>query len=119
LLPGWRSEAEPQEARTFPQRVRFLLHFAGSASHLAQPSHSFTNATPVAKDDEMTALLKAAGCRDATDFNLRLAASVPAIRTTIGGTSSPANLENYLTSAAGAKPLPPEILARVEQLQAR
>ncbi len=56
---------------------------------------------------------------DATDFNLRLAASDPVIRTTIGGTSLPANLKNYLVSADNAKPLPPEILSRIEQLQTR
>jgi aryl-alcohol dehydrogenase-like predicted oxidoreductase len=72
-----------------------------------------------AKSDEFAELIKAAGCRDATEFNLRLAASIPAIRTTIGGTSSPANLENYLSAAANEKPLPPEILTRVEQLQTR
>ena len=70
-----------------------------------------------AKAGELVALIKESGCRDATEFNLRLAASVPAVRTTIGGTSSPANLENYLASAANAKPLPPEILARVGQIQ--
>jgi aryl-alcohol dehydrogenase-like predicted oxidoreductase len=69
-----------------------------------------------AKAAELAALVKESGCRDATEFNLRLAASVPAIRTTIGGTASPANLENYL-ACANAKPLPPEILARVPQIQ--
>jgi aryl-alcohol dehydrogenase-like predicted oxidoreductase len=69
-----------------------------------------------AKATELSALIKESGCRDATEFNLRLAASIPAIRTTIGGTSSPANLENYL-ACANAKPLPPEILARVPQIQ--
>lgn len=72
-----------------------------------------------AKADELAALIKTAGCRDATEFNLRLAASVPTVRTTIGGTASPANLEIYLASAAKPSPLPPEILARVEQLQTR
>lgn len=71
-----------------------------------------------AKTGELAALIKESGCRDATEFNLRLAASVPAVRTTIGGTSSPANLENYL-ACANAKPLPPEILARVSQIQAQ
>jgi aryl-alcohol dehydrogenase-like predicted oxidoreductase len=70
-----------------------------------------------AKDVELAALIKESGCRDATEFNLRLAASVPFVRTTIGGTSSPANLENYLASAAAARPLPSEILARVAQIQ--
>jgi aryl-alcohol dehydrogenase-like predicted oxidoreductase len=72
-----------------------------------------------AKSGELAALIKTAGCRDATEFNLRLVGSVPSVRTTIGGTSSLANLENYLAAAANATPLPPEVLARVEPLQAR
>jgi aryl-alcohol dehydrogenase-like predicted oxidoreductase len=77
------------------------------------------DAASAAKTGELAALITAAGCRDATDFNLRLAASEPVIRTTIGGTSSLANLESYLDAAANAKPLPPEIVRQVEQLQAR
>jgi hypothetical protein len=41
------------------------------------------------------------------------------IRTTIGGTSSLANLESYLKAAASATPLPAEVLRRVEALQVR
>ncbi|MFZ4682159.1 MAG: hypothetical protein ACOYMS_06635, partial [Terrimicrobiaceae bacterium] len=72
-----------------------------------------------AKSAALAGLIEAAGCRDATDFNLRLAASEPAIRTTIGGTSSLAHLEDYLKAAAEAQPLPPEILGQVELLQAK
>ena len=72
-----------------------------------------------AKADELTDLVKLAGCRNATEFNLRLAASEPVMRTTIGGTASLAHLEDYLSAAENKTPLPPEILQRVEQLQVR
>jgi aryl-alcohol dehydrogenase-like predicted oxidoreductase len=72
-----------------------------------------------AKSDGLAELMEAAGCRNATEFNLRLAAGEPAIRTTIGGTASLAHLEDYLHAAANALPLSAEILQRVRQLQVR
>jgi aryl-alcohol dehydrogenase-like predicted oxidoreductase len=70
-----------------------------------------------AKAAELAELVKVAGCANATEFNVRLAASEPAIRTTIGGTASMAHLEEYLSAADGAVPLSGEILRRVEALQ--
>jgi aryl-alcohol dehydrogenase-like predicted oxidoreductase len=70
-----------------------------------------------AKSADLEELIKAAGCRNSTEFNLRLAASEPAIRTTIGGTASLAHLEDFLSSAKNPAPLSAEILQRVEQLQ--
>ena len=71
------------------------------------------------KSAELAALIKAAGCQTATEFNLRLAASEPAIRTTIGGTAAPAHLEEYLKAAQNPVPLPADIFHQVEQLQTR
>jgi len=68
---------------------------------------------------ELAALIKAAGCQTATEFNLRLAASEPAIRTTIGGTAALTHLEEYLKAARNPVPLPATILHQVEQLQTR
>ncbi len=68
--------------------------------------------------EKLAELINASGCRNATEFNLRLAASEPVIRTTIGGTASLANLDEYLKAATNAAPLSAEILQRVEQLQA-
>ena len=76
-----------------------------------------TDKSSSTKAGELAELIKSAGCRDATEFNLRLAASEPVIRTTIGGTASLAHLEDYLQAAAKAAPLSPEILQRVERLQ--
>ena len=72
-----------------------------------------------AKAGDLAKLIAAAGCRNGTDFNLRLAASEPAIRTTIGGTASLAHLEEYLAAAGNPAPLPADILRQVEQLQVR
>jgi len=77
------------------------------------PSDKFSNE----KSERLAELIKAAGCRHPTEFNLRLAAGESAIRTTIGGTASLEHLEDYLKSALDAKPLPAEIVRRVEQLQ--
>ncbi len=70
-----------------------------------------------AKAAELAGLIKFAGCRNASEFNLRLAASEPVIRTTIGGTASLAHLEDYLTAASNPAPLPAEILQSIAKLQ--
>jgi len=72
-----------------------------------------------AKSLDLAELIRASGCRNATDFNLRLAASEPAIRTTIGGTASLSHLEDYLDAASKTVPMPQEIFQRAEQLQVR
>jgi len=72
----------------------------------------------VAKAAPLAELVSAAGCRSATEFNLRLAASEPVIRTTIGGTASMGHLEEYLAAAKNPAPLPAEILMRVDLLRA-
>jgi len=70
-----------------------------------------------AKVDRLQELVTAAGCAGITEFNLRLAASDPAIRTTIGGTASLEHLEMYLAAAQSAVALPQDILAQTRALQ--
>lgn len=70
-----------------------------------------------AKSAEFAELIEAAGCSNPTEFNLRLAASEPAIRTTIGGTASLEHLDEYLKAATNAMSLPEAILKRAWQLQ--
>jgi aryl-alcohol dehydrogenase-like predicted oxidoreductase len=70
-----------------------------------------------AKAEVLAKLVAEAGCRNATEFNVRLAASEPVMRTTIGGTASLAHLEDYLSAGTKPTPLPAEILRQVEQLQ--
>ncbi len=69
------------------------------------------------KSAALTELITAAECRDATEFNLHLAASEPVIKTTIGGTASLPHLESYLTAASNSVPLPADIYQRVTRLQ--
>ncbi|MCE9614028.1 MAG: hypothetical protein K8T26_07095 [Lentisphaerae bacterium] len=69
-----------------------------------------------AKRQQVDALLRESGCADAVEFALRLAVSVPEIRTTIGGTATVAHLERYLACAESAKALPAEMLTRWERL---
>lgn len=54
-------------------------------------------------------------CEDAVEFALRLAGSYPVVKTTIGGTRNPDHLQRFLECAAGATPLPPEILKSLPQ----
>ncbi len=70
-----------------------------------------------AKFERLQSLVSAAGCASITAFNLRLAASDPAIRTTIGGTASLAHLEMYLAAAQNAVALPADILEKTRELQ--
>ena len=70
-----------------------------------------------ARADDLAQLIEDSACRNATEFNLRLAASEPVIKTTIGGTASLVHLEDYLKAAANPAPLPGEILQRLEQMR--
>lgn len=63
-------------------------------------------------------LIQRAGCRDATEFNLRLMAAEPCIRTTIGGTASLNHLEGYLAAALHPEPLDAAIVSQVDALRA-
>ncbi len=69
------------------------------------------------KADHLSRLIETAGCQNATEFNLRLAASEPRILTTIGGTASMAHLEDFLDCAASAEPLPEPVLQEARKLQ--
>jgi len=71
----------------------------------------------LAKVARLQALVEASGCASITQFNLRLAVSDPAIRTTIGGTASLEHLEMYLALSQSAVALPPDILQQTRELQ--
>ena len=71
----------------------------------------------MAKSAAVNALVASAGCHNASDLALRLAASEPVIKTTIGGTSSLAHLEDFLAAATTAVPLPPALKQRAEEMQ--
>lgn len=52
-------------------------------------------------------------CQDAVELALRLSASYPVIRTSIGGTRNPDHLRRFLEVAATAGPLPRNILGQI------
>ena len=58
-----------------------------------------------------------AGCADEVEFALRLMASFPAIRTTIGGTRQMEHLERYLAAAESAEPLPGDVIGEIESMR--
>lgn len=70
------------------------------------------------KSAELARLIEASGCRNASEFALRLAASEGVVQTTIGGTASLPHLEDYLAAASNAQPLEASVVAAVETLQA-
>lgn len=70
-----------------------------------------------AKAIEVAEIIKAANCENASELALRLAATEPMVRTTIGGTASLVHLEEFLAAANQPAPLSSELLARIERLQ--
>ncbi len=69
-----------------------------------------------ARRQQAQALAQASGCADDVEFALRLACSIPVIKTTIGGTATLSHLEQFLICAAAPKPLPADVLAQWEAL---
>lgn len=70
-----------------------------------------------AKTIEVAEIIKAANCENASELALRLAATESMVRTTIGGTSSLAHLEEFLAAANQPAPLSSELFGRIERLQ--
>lgn len=63
-------------------------------------------------------LLVETGSASEVVFNLRLAASYPEVRTTIGGTANPEHLQAFLDAARNPEPLPEKILQAVDEIVA-
>jgi len=69
------------------------------------------------KAERLAALQNEAGCQTAAQLALRQAASEPVVRTTIGGTASLSHLEEFLSAAQSATPLPEDVKAKLEVVQ--
>jgi len=69
------------------------------------------------KAERLAALAKESGCKDWTDFCLRYAASVPNLKTTIGGTGDLAHLNQFLSGANNAKPLTADVMAAIDAVR--
>ncbi len=71
-------------------------------------------ATKSAAVDE---LIKATGCRHEASLALRLAASEPMVKTSIGGTASLSHLEDYLAAGTDPQPLDDSHRQQAEKIQ--
>ncbi len=69
------------------------------------------------KEHALSELIQQSACSGVTEFNIRLVASEPAIKTTIGGTASLEHLEDFLKAAREAAPLPPAVFEQALHLQ--
>lgn len=69
------------------------------------------------KSESLNHLIEASDSRNAAEFNVRFAASEPAVCTTIGGTASLEHLEDYLSAMQNVRPLSAEVIQSAEQLQ--
>ncbi len=68
-------------------------------------------------DDPLPSIIRNAGCQDQVDLALRLAASWPALVTTIGGTANHDHCERFIAAAQDPAPLPQAIMARIDALR--
>ncbi|MEP7359559.1 MAG: hypothetical protein ABI847_20065 [Anaerolineales bacterium] len=68
---------------------------------------------------EVAPIFERSGLQSWTEFCVRFAHSFPQIRATIGATSRPENLQEYLAAARHIQPLPADIVADITKLQSR
>lgn len=64
--------------------------------------------------DKLEQWIADVGCSDWTELNMRYAASVPNMITTIGGTANPNHLERFLECSETARPFDAATLERIE-----
>jgi aryl-alcohol dehydrogenase-like predicted oxidoreductase len=70
-----------------------------------------------AKLERLERLVSEAGCSSIAEFNIRLAESDDAVKTTIGGTGSLEHFEEFLAVAENPDPLPEDVLEAAHALQ--
>jgi predicted aldo/keto reductase-like oxidoreductase len=68
---------------------------------------------------EAAPIFERSGISSWTDFCVRFAHSFPQVRATVGATSQPARLQEFLDAAKNIKPLPGEVLKEITTLQYR
>jgi len=68
---------------------------------------------------EVAPLFERSGIPSWTEFCFRFVRSFAQVRATVGATSRPENLKEYLAAAQTRQPLPEDILAEIDQLQTR
>jgi len=68
---------------------------------------------------EVAPIFDRSGLQNWTEFCVRYAHSVPNVRATVGSTSRPENLAEYLAASRAIQPLPSDIVSELSQLQHR
>lgn len=66
---------------------------------------------------EVAPIFERSGIQNWTEFCVRFAHSFPLVRATVGATSRPENLKEYLAAAHTIQPLPADIIADIVKLQ--
>jgi len=68
---------------------------------------------------QVAPIFERSGIKSWTEFCVRYAHSLPLVRATVGATSRPENLKEFLAAAKDPKPLPADILDEISALQRR
>jgi aryl-alcohol dehydrogenase-like predicted oxidoreductase len=68
---------------------------------------------------EVAPIFERSGVQNWTEFCVRYAHSVPGVRATVGSTSRPENLQEYLAAARNIQPLPADLMSEISRLQYR
>ena len=68
---------------------------------------------------EVAPVFERSGIQNWTEFCIRYAHSVSNVRATVGSSSRPENLQEYLAAARNIQPLPADTMSEISQLQYR
>jgi hypothetical protein len=68
---------------------------------------------------EVAPIFERSGINSWTEFCIRFAHSFSQVRATVGATSKPENLQEFLSSSKDIQPLPQDIVDEIAQLQYR
>jgi aryl-alcohol dehydrogenase-like predicted oxidoreductase len=70
-----------------------------------------------ARAEQVAPLFERSGCQTWTEFCMRYVFGFPQVRTTIGATSRPENLREFLDAVGSLAPLPDDVHAALQEIQ--
>jgi aryl-alcohol dehydrogenase-like predicted oxidoreductase len=108
--------ADIQQRKTPLWALRTLAGAAGEPERIAKLRQEKPDDPGLRRAEHMAAIARECGC-DWTSFCMRFAASLPNLVTTIGGTGDLTHLEEFLSAAKEAKPLPAEVMTSIEEVR--
>ncbi len=94
--------------------LRTVAGAVGEPSWIEKKRQESPTDSTLAKAIRLAEIAKQSGHEDWTDFCLHYAASVPNLKTTIGGTGKLEHLNHFLATTKSAKPLPAEVMAAID-----